>query len=90
MLDPVRILIVEDDAKIASFVVKGLKQEGYAVDHAADGDTGLSLVNTTSYDVAVVDVMLPGLDGLSLVKRLRLSQTELPVLFLSARSTVED
>lgn len=90
MLDSVRILIVEDDTKIASFVVKGLKQEGYAVDHAADGDTGLTLVTTTSYDVAVVDVMLPGLDGLSLVKRLRLSQPELPVLFLSARSTVED
>ncbi|MDA8527536.1 response regulator transcription factor [Opitutaceae bacterium] len=90
MLDTVRILIVEDDAKIASFVVKGLKQEGYAVDHAADGDTGLTLVTTTSYDAAVVDVMLPGLDGLSLVKRLRLTQPELPVLFLSARSTVED
>ncbi|WP_345781722.1 response regulator transcription factor [Synoicihabitans lomoniglobus] len=85
-----RILVVEDDAKIASFVVKGLKQEGYAVDHAPDGDTGLSLATTTSYDAAVVDVMLPGLDGLSLVKRLRLSFPELPVLFLSARSTVED
>ncbi len=85
-----RILIVEDDAKIASFVVNGLKQEGYAVDHAADGDTGLTLVETTTYDAAVVDVMLPGLDGLSLVKRLRLSLPELPVLFLSARSTVED
>lgn len=90
MVDPVRILIVEDDAKIASFVVKGLKQEGYAVDHAADGDTGLSLVTTTSYDAAVVDIMLPGLDGLSLVKRLRMTLPELPVLFLSARSTVED
>lgn len=85
-----RILIVEDDAKIASFVVNGLKQEGYAVDHAADGDTGLTLVETTTYDAAVVDIMLPGLDGLSLVKRLRLSLPELPVLFLSARSTVED
>ncbi len=85
-----RILIVEDDAKIASFVVNGLKQEGYAVDHAADGDTGLALAETTTYDAAVVDVMLPGLDGLSLVKRLRRSRPELPVLFLSARSTVED
>jgi len=85
-----RVLIVEDDVKIASFVVNGLKQEGYAVDHAADGDTGLTLAETTSYDAAVVDVMLPGLDGLSLVKRLRLSHPELPVLFLSARSSVED
>ncbi len=86
----VRILVVEDDAKIASFVVKGLKQEGYAVDHAADGDTGLSLATTTPYDAAIVDVMLPGLDGLSLVKRLRANRAEMPVLFLSARSSVED
>ena len=89
-METVRILIVEDDAKIASFVVKGLKQEGYAVDHAPDGDVGLSLATTTPYDAAVVDIMLPGLDGLSLVKRLRLTLPELPVLFLSARSTVED
>jgi two-component system, OmpR family, response regulator len=86
----VRILVVEDDAKIASFVVKGLKQEGYAVDHAPDGDTGLSLANTTPYDAAIVDVMLPGLDGLSLVKRLRANHAAMPVLFLSARSSVED
>lgn len=86
----VRILIVEDDAKIASFVVKGLKQEGYAVDHAADGDTGLTLAGMTPYDAAVVDVNLPGLDGLSLVKRLRMTHATMPVLFLSARSTVED
>jgi two-component system OmpR family response regulator len=88
--DSVRILVVEDDAKIASFVVKGLKQEGYAVDHAPDGDTGLTLAKTTPYDAAIVDVMLPGLDGLSLVKRLRANQTVMPVLFLSARSSVED
>ena len=85
-----RILVVEDDPKIASFLVKGLKQEGYAVDHAPDGDTGLTLVTTTPYDAAVVDIMLPGLDGLSLVKRLRASRAEVPVLFLSARSSVED
>ncbi len=85
-----RILIVEDDAKIASFVVNGLKQEGYAVDHAPDGDMGLTLAETTAYDAAVVDVMLPGLDGLSLVKRLRRTHADLPVLFLSARSSVED
>jgi len=90
MLRTVRVLVVEDDAKIASFVVNGLKQEGYAVDHAADGDTGLTLAETTAYDAAVVDIMLPGLDGLSLVRRLRLTHPELPVLFLSARSSVED
>lgn len=85
-----RILVVEDDVKIASFVVKGLKQEGYAVDHAADGDTGLTLASTTRYDAAVVDIMLPGLDGLSLVKRLRARGEQVPVLFLSARSGVQD
>lgn len=85
-----RILVVEDDAKIASFVVKGLKQEGYAVDHAPDGDTGLILAGATPYDAAIVDVMLPSLDGLSLVKRLRLQNQTMPVLFLSARAAVED
>jgi two-component system OmpR family response regulator len=85
-----RILVVEDDAKIASFVVRGLKEEGYAVDHAADGDSGLALAETTTYDAAIVDIMLPGLDGLSLVRRLRLSRATVPVLFLSARATVED
>jgi two-component system OmpR family response regulator len=82
--------VVEDDARIASFVVKGLKQEGYAADHAPDGDTALALASTTTYDAAVVDVMLPGLDGLSLVRRLRAQGAGLPVLFLSARSSVED
>jgi two-component system, OmpR family, response regulator len=86
----VRILVVEDDAKIASFVVKGLKQEGYGVDHAPDGDTGLLLAGATPYDAAIIDVMLPGLDGLSLVKRLRLQNQTMPVLFLSARAAVED
>jgi two-component system OmpR family response regulator len=85
-----RVLVVEDDAKIASFVVKGLKQEGYAVDHAPDGDTGLALAASTAYDAVVVDVMLPGLDGLSLVKRIRAAHNDTPVLFLSARSGVED
>ena len=89
-MNDVRILVVEDDAKIALFVVKGLKQEGYAVDHAPDGDTGLSLAVTTPYDAAIVDIMLPGLDGLSLVKRLRAKNADLLVVFLSARSSVED
>ena len=85
-----RVLVVEDDAKIALFVVKGLKQEGYAVDHAGDGDTGLALASSTNYDAAVVDIMLPGLDGLSLVRRLRAARGDMPVLFLSARASVED
>ena len=85
-----RVLVVEDDAKIASFVVRGLKQAGYAVDHAPDGETGLALAESTGYDVAIVDVMLPGLDGFSLVRRLRSARRQVPVLFLSAKSAVED
>ena len=86
----VRVLVVEDDAKIASFVAKGLRQEGFAVDHASDGDTAWALAQATAYDLIVVDVMLPGIDGLELVKRLRAARAEVPVLFLSARSSVED
>ena len=85
-----RVLVVEDDPKIASFVVRGLKQSGYAVDEAADGEVGLALAETTEYDAAVVDVMLPKLDGLSLVRRLRAARKPVPVLILSAKSSVED
>src|SRR5438045_9210962 len=85
-----RILVVEDDAEIASFVVRGLKQAGYAVDHAPDGETGLALAESTDYDAAVVDIMLPQLDGISLVKRLRAARRTTPVLFLSAKSSVDD
>ncbi|HET7535459.1 MAG TPA: response regulator transcription factor [Candidatus Didemnitutus sp.] len=85
-----RVLVVEDDAKIASFVVRGLKQAGYAADHAADGETGLALAESTDYDAAIVDVMLPQLDGLALVRRLRAARRSTPVLFLSAKSSVED
>jgi len=85
-----RVLVVEDDDKIASFVVRGLKQAGYAVDHAPDGETGLAMAECTDYDAAVVDIMLPKLDGLSLVRRLRAARSTIPVLFLSARTSVDD
>lgn len=85
-----RILVVEDDAKIASFVVRGLKQAGFAVDHATDGETGLALADSTDYDAAIFDVMLPQLDGISLVKRLRAARRATPVMFLSAKSSVDD
>jgi len=85
-----RVLVIEDDAKIASFVVRGLKQAGYAVDHAAEGDSGLALAQTTDYAAAIVDIMLPGLDGISLVRRLRAARRAVPVLFLSARTSVDD
>lgn len=85
-----RVLVVEDDAKIASFVTRGLKQAGYAVDHASDGEAGLALAESTDYDAAIVDVMLPKLDGISLVRRLRLARRLVPILFLSAKSSVDD
>lgn len=85
-----RVLVVEDDRKIASFVVSGLKQAGYAVDHAPDGEDGLHLALHESYDAAVIDIMLPKLDGLSLIEELRRNKVNTPVLILSARRTVDD
>ncbi len=85
-----RTLVVEDDRKIASFVVKGLKQSGFAVDHCADGEAGLLLARSTEYDAAVIDIMLPKLDGLSLVQQLRKDGVQTPVIFLSAKAAVDD
>jgi len=85
-----RILVVEDDAKIASFVVNGLKQSGFAVDRSSDGLDGLARAQSVGYDAAVVDVMLPKLDGLSLVQKLRAGGSRTPVLILSAKASVDD
>lgn len=85
-----RILVVEDDPKIASFVVKGLEQAGFAVDHAANGEDGLHLALSEPYDVAVIDLMLPKLDGLSLIEKLRQEKINTPVIILSARRSVAD
>ncbi|OHD24990.1 MAG: DNA-binding response regulator [Spirochaetes bacterium RBG_16_67_19] len=85
-----RVLIVEDDPKIASFVAKGLKQAGYAVDRAANGQAGLELARSAPYDAAIVDIMLPRLDGLALIERLRAEGVRIPVLILSARHSVDD
>lgn len=90
MNEDMRILVVEDDEKIASFVVKGLKQNGFAVDHRSDGEAGLSLALTVAYDAAVIDLMLPKLDGLSLIQQIRAKEIRLPVLILSAKATVDD
>jgi len=87
---PMRILVVEDDKKIASFLLKGLKQSGFAADHAANGEDGLHLASATPYDAAVIDVMLPKLDGLSLVQQLRKQKVNLPVIILSAKASVDD
>ena len=85
-----RLLVIEDDRTIASFLVKGLQEAGFAVDHAEDGRGGLALARTEPYDAAVVDLMLPGLDGLSLIEELRREKVRTPVLILSARRSVDD
>jgi two-component system, OmpR family, response regulator len=85
-----RVLVVEDDEKIASFVIKGLKQNGYAVDHAVDGEHGLDLATAINYYLVILDLMLPKLDGLSLLRRLRQEKIRTPVLILSARANVDD
>jgi two-component system OmpR family response regulator len=85
-----RILVIEDDKKIGSFVVKGLKQAGFAVDHAIDGEDGIHLALHESYDAAVIDIMLPKLDGLSLIEELRRQKVNTPVIILSAKRSVDD
>ena len=85
-----RILLVEDDIKIAAFILKGLKAEGFAVDHAADGQDGLHLGLTEPYDAAIIDIMLPKLDGLRLIEALRAEKINTPVIILSARDAVDD
>jgi two-component system OmpR family response regulator len=90
MFQPMRILVVEDDTKIASFVVNGLKQSGYAVDRYSDGEEGLFAAQTITYDAAIVDLMLPKMDGLRLIKELRAKGVAIPVLILSAKASVDD
>ena len=85
-----RLLLVEDDNKIASFIMKGFRQAGFGIDHAGDGEHGLDLALSGVYDAAVVDLMLPKLDGLGLIEKLRQKGINTPVLILSARSTLKD
>ena len=85
-----RILLVEDDSKIASFIIKGMKEAGYAVDHAPDGNEGLALALTEPYDTAIIDIMLPKLDGLSLIEEIRRNKVTTPVIILSVKGSVED
>src|SRR5260221_10588345 len=85
-----RILVVEDDPKTASFLVQGLKQAGFGADHAADGVEGLAMAADRAYAAAVVDIMLPKMDGLGMVERLRSDGKKIPVIFLSAKRSVDD
>lgn len=85
-----RILVVEDDKKIAAFIVKGLVQSGFTVDHAPDGELGLRMATSDPYAAAIVDIMLPKLDGLALVAKLRQGKIALPVIILSAKRSVSE
>ncbi len=85
-----RILLVEDDLKLASFIVKGLKEAGFAVDHCADGEDGLHMALSEPYDAAIVDIMLPKLNGLTLIDELRKRKNITPVIILSAKRSVDD
>jgi len=85
-----RALLIEDDRTIADFVIRGLKEAGFAVDHEADGEAGLASALRQPYDVAIVDLMLPKRDGLALIDDLRRRGITVPVLILSARRSVDD
>jgi two-component system OmpR family response regulator len=85
-----RLLLVEDDQKIALFVKTGLKEAGFAVDHVADGEDGLHLALTEPYDLAVIDLMLPTVDGLTIIKKMRDHDINTPVLILSAKRSVDE
>jgi two-component system copper resistance phosphate regulon response regulator CusR len=86
----VRLLIVEDDPKLAEFVARGLRAQSFAVDLAADGREGQSLIDTYSYDLLILDLMLPHISGTELLRRVRQSHPSLPVLVLTARDATED
>jgi two-component system OmpR family response regulator len=90
MLGAVRVLVVEDSAAMASVICRGLQEEGFAVDVAADGSEGLWMALEWDYDVVVLDAMLPGLDGFEVCRRMRAEQRWAPVLMLTARTSVDD
>jgi two-component system copper resistance phosphate regulon response regulator CusR len=85
-----RILLVEDEEKVSRFVVRGLTEESFAVDSASDGLTGLELARTYDYDLIVLDLMLPELNGTELLRRIRLADHRVPILILTARDAVSD
>ena len=84
------ILLIEDDINAASYVIKGLKESGHVVDHASDGEEGMELSLTLKFDVIIIDRMLPKLDGLSLIKKIRDKKINTPILILSALGEVDE
>ena len=85
-----RVLLVEDDNVIAAFILKGLKEAGFASDHTEDGLEGLHLLLNEPYDAAIIDIMLPSLDGLSLIEKVREKKINTPIIVLSAKRSVDD
>ncbi len=85
-----RLLLIEDDPKIAAFVSRGFKEAGFVVEHASDGNLGLQMALGASYDAAVIDIMLPGLDGLSIIDELQQRRIKLPVIILSAKRSLDE
>lgn len=90
MSNSMRIILIEDDVKIAAFVIKGLKEAGYIPDHFVNGTDGLNAAMLESYDAGIIDIMLPGVDGLTIIDELRSNNINLPVLILSAKRSVDD
>lgn len=85
-----RLLVIEDDERIASFILKGFKSGGFAVDHVTDGEQGLHLALTEPYDTAIIDLMLPKLDGLTVIEKMRARNVMTPVIILSAKGSIDD
>jgi heavy metal response regulator len=85
-----RLLLVEDDQKLSDFIVKGLRQAGFAVDHADNGRDGLHLALTEAYDAAIMDIMVPEIDGLTIIEEIRSQGIQTPVIILSAKRSVDD
>jgi two-component system copper resistance phosphate regulon response regulator CusR len=86
----IRILVIEDEAPIADFLVRGLREEGFTVEHASDGDAGWHALRSSPWDVVLLDWWLPGMDGLTLLQRFRKAGCQAPVLFLTARDAVSE
>lgn len=85
-----KILLIEDDMTIANFIINGMKQAGFVVEHAADGLSGWQLVRNNNYDLGIFDIMLPNLDGFEIIRRIREHHIELPIIILSAKRSLDD
>lgn len=85
-----KILLIEDDKKTSAFIIKGLNQAGYTVDHSVDGVDGLFKATEQEFDLAIIDIMIPRLDGLTVVDRIRQKEISVPIIILSAKNSVED